>query len=132
MRTSLLLTLLFVGGTAQASEWVPIPLSNPNKVVLIDTGSLLISGTVRRAWFKFVMPPHSQKGTGIYADRYVSYALMRSSFDCQQKNSMTDGLQWFYDDGTNNTTTLTSADWKPVPPDSMADALLGYICALKP
>jgi hypothetical protein len=37
---------------------------------------------------------------------------------------MTDALQWFYGDRTNNTTAQSAAEWAPVAPDSMADALL--------
>jgi hypothetical protein len=119
-------------GTAHASEWVRVPITNPNKVVLIDEASVSVAGPIRRAWFKFVMPPHSTKGVGIYADRFVAYALMRTSFDCQQKNPMTDGAQWFYEGGTNNTTSYSAMEWAPVAPDSMTDALLSYICAWKP
>ena len=125
--------LPFVCFSAQASDWVSIPLRNPNKVVMMDATSVSISGSVRRAWLKFVMPPHSTKGVGVYEGRFVSYVLMRTAFDCEQRNSRTDGAQWSYEDGTNSTTTPASlAEWTPVAPDSMADALLGYVCAWKP
>ena len=45
---------------------------------------------------------------------------------------MTDGVQWFYEDGTNSTTSDPAPEWAPVAPDSMADALLSYVCAWKP
>jgi hypothetical protein len=124
--------LLLACDISKASDWISVPLTNPNKVSMIDNDSVSISGNVRRAWFKLVMPPHSKKGVGIYDNRYVAYALMRTSFDCQQKNSMTDGLQWFYEDGTNNTTAQSASEWAPVAPDSMADALLNFICAWNP
>jgi hypothetical protein len=124
--------LLLACGISQASDWVSVPLTNPSKVAMIDNDSVSISGNVRRAWFKLIMPPHSKKGVGMYENRYVAYALTRTAFDCQQKNSMTDGLQWFYEDGTNNTTPQSAPEWAPVAPDSMGDALLSYICALKP
>lgn len=134
MQKSILLALLIlVCGTARAAEWVSIPLTNPNKTVLIDTTSVSVSGSVRRAWFKFVMSQHSTKGVGIYEGRFVAYVLMRTAYDCEQKNSRTDGAQWFYEDGTNSTTTPTTLlEWAPVAPDSMADSLLTYICAWRP
>jgi hypothetical protein len=133
MRKAIILALLLACGTALAAEWVPIPLTNPNKVVLIDTTSVSVSGPVRCAWFKLVMPPHTAKGVGIYERRFVAYVLMRTAFDCEQKNSRTDGAQSFYEDGTNSTTTPTTLlEWAPVAPDSMADALLSYICAWRP
>jgi hypothetical protein len=128
--STIVMALLFVCSAAPASDWISVPLTNPSKVAMIDNDSVFISGSVRRAWFKLVMPPHSKKGVGIYENRYLAYALMRTSFDCQQKNSMTDGLQWFYEDGTNNM-TAAAAEWAPVAPDSMADALFSYICSWK-
>lgn len=127
---TILAALLLASGTAQAADWTRIPLANPNKVVLIDNASVSVAGPIRRAWFKFDFPPHTRRGVGIYQDRFVTYTLMRTAFDCEQKNSRTDGLQWFYEDGTNNTTNPTPPpEWTPVAPESMADALLSYICA---
>jgi hypothetical protein len=126
--------LLVAFGISKASDWVSIPLANSNKVavVMLDSDSVFISGNHRRAWFKLVMLPHSQKGAGTYENRYVTYAMTRVTFDCQQRNSMTDGLQWFYEDGANNTTPQSAPSWEPVPPDSMGDTMLSYICAWKP
>lgn len=133
MQKTIILALLVASSTARAqAEWVPVPLSNPNKVVLIDNNSLYVSGTVRRAWFKYVMPLHAVKGPGTYQDRFLAYTLMRVAFDCEQKNSKTDAAQWFFEDGTNKVTTISPPpEWTPVAPESMADALLNYICALK-
>ena len=133
MKNRILLGLLMTCGAAHAAEWVIVPLTNQSKEVLIDNSSVSVSGPVRRAWFKFVMPPHTKKGVGIYESRFVANVLMRTVFDCEQKNSKTDGTQWFYEDGTDSTTTYPATlEWTPVPPESMADALLTYICAWKP
>ena len=130
MKRTFLLGLMLACGTAWAADWTRIPLANPDKVVLIDNTSVSVSGPIRRAWFKFVFPPHTRRGVGIYQDRFVTYTLVRTASDCEQKNSRTDGIQWFYEDGTNNTTNPTPPpEWEPVAPGSMAGALLSYICA---
>jgi hypothetical protein len=128
---AVLLAMLFACRDLRAADWVRIPLPDPNKQVFIDTMSLSISGSVRRAWFKFAFPPHSVKGLDQNQNRFVAYTVMRESFDCDRKKAKIDGLQWFYEDGTRDTTVTAAAapKWSPIGAETMADALLGYICS---
>jgi hypothetical protein len=56
MHTRILLALLIVGSTPQASEWVTAGHSDDGKVeVLVDVSSIRVGGAVRRVWVKTVL-----------------------------------------------------------------------------
>jgi hypothetical protein len=135
VRTTMLVLLLGCG-TAQASEWVSLGKgSDASTDEFIDVSSILVAGDIRRTWIKSVVAPHSQKGDGKNANKWVSYGLMRPAFNCVEGTSRLEAALIFFADGTNETATLPAfiaEKSKPVPPDTVEHNIMQQVCAWKP
>ncbi|SRR6266481_6526660 len=126
MRTRILLALLIVGGSAQASDWVSIGKSaNGGTEGLVDVSSIVIVGEIRRAWFKVAYVHHKAA---------LAYTMERDAFDCPQQIMRAEAYALYFDDGTHQDQSAESfpEQWTPVPPDTMGSTLMQFMCAWKP
>src|SRR5271165_3750838 len=106
MKLTILLALPLLCGTAQASEWVSLGKgSDASTDEFIDVSSILVAGDIRRTWIKSVVAPHSQKGDGKNANKWVSYGVFRPAYNCVEGTSRIEAALIYFTDGTNETAT---------------------------
>jgi hypothetical protein len=95
------LALLLGCGAAQAAGWVSLGKSyDGTQEAFVDTGSITFDGGMRHGWIKLLPLPHTQRGDGPAANKWVDHSRARFGFDC---NANTATLEWFvfaFDDGT--------------------------------
>jgi|SRR6266481_2971443 len=130
MRVSLI-ALLLICGPAQAAHWTRIAKFTDGSYIQIDLSSIRVTRSVRRAWFESHYAPHSKKGSGEDANKWIDYYLFRDAFDCAQETRLAEAIFLYYDDGTYSN-IAPEKKGQPVPPDSNADAEMKFICAWKP
>ena len=100
MPKTIMLSLLFACGTAQASDWVSVG-AIVGEASYIDRTSIRVSGNIRRAWIMLVYTSHTQRGSGDGSNKWRSYDLFRETFDCAQGLGRAEALSVYYEDGTN-------------------------------
>ena len=132
MQKSIMLILVFACGPAEASEWALVAKYADGSSALVDVSNIRIAGIDRSAWFKYLHKPHTLKGLGENSGKWVSYDLSREVYDCTKGNRQTEALFVYYDDGTNSGAIAMDNKWRPVPPDSLAEDQMKFLCAWKP
>jgi hypothetical protein len=132
MQRTIILALLLACGTALASEWVPVA-KNSQLEVFVDVSSIRIAGEIRRAWLKMVMQPHSERGIGADANKWVAYKQSREAIHCLNETHYGEALTEYFSDGSNHTVSQKpDIAWEPVPPDTVFEAVMHFVCAWKP
>ena len=129
------LVLLLMYGSAHASEWVSIGESEDgHQEMLVDVSSIRVASGIRRAWIKFVNAPHTVRGTGSESSKWAAYSVTNYSFNCTEGTSRAEALTTYYEDGTNYSVPNSSfsGSWTPVPPDTLVNGQLDFICAWRP
>ena len=131
MKRIILLALLLACSAAQATEWVRVGESAvSNEPTLLDVSSIRIANGVRRAWVKTVIKPHTQRDP-VEADRWVSYTLARVAINCADETYRYEAGSWYFEDG-GNANAAFDEKWHPITPESVVQAEMEFICALKP
>jgi hypothetical protein len=132
VRSKLLLATLVSCGPALASQWVSVVKGADEKTeIFLDVSSLRVAGDIRRAWVKTVLASHTVKGVGAAAHKWQSYTLVRTAFDCNNGAIKIEAVWTYYGDGTHDYASVPVDLWVPVPPDTMLDAEVSFICARK-
>ncbi len=133
MKRMSLLALLLACGTAQAANWVSLGKAgwDGQKELFVDISSIRVNGNIRRAWTKIVMIAHTQKGPGPARNKWVSYMETHIFFDCVAESDSNDAIYIHYEDGTTDSKAGVEP-WQPVPPDSISEDEMKFICAWKP
>ena len=132
MQKTIMLALLLACGTAQAAEWVPVA-KNSQLEVFVDVSSIRIAGEIRRVWLKMVVQPHSERGVGEDANKWVAYKQSREVFHCSDETHYGEALTYYYSDGSNRTVAMDpNLAWEPVAPDTVVEAVMHFVCAWKP
>jgi hypothetical protein len=130
---AVLLALLLACGRAQASEWVSIGKSDAvNAEFFIDVSSIRVSGNTRRAWSKSVVTPHTARGAGSDADKWVRHDVTHWVFNCSEETGRFDAFTTHYTDGTSHTEESTRNPIAPIAPDTMTSEVMHFVCAWKP
>jgi len=127
--------MLLVCGTSQASQWVSVSKGEGGKTeTLVDASSIRIAGNVRRAWVKFVFAPHTERGNSSYADKWVSFFLTRTAFNCSQETARDEAQNAYFENGTSASVPASNypEPWQPVAPDSSGSHQMQFICAWNP
>jgi hypothetical protein len=135
MRTKIFLALLIVGGTAHASEWVSLGKTDDGTEAFVDVSSIRVTGAIRRAWMKTVMPPQTAKGEGSDGkEKWMSSIVNRFAFNCADETSRYEATTYQFDDGTNNRADARSypSTWQAVTPDTVWEAEMRSVCRYKP
>jgi hypothetical protein len=129
---TMIVALMLACGTAQASEWVSVGTSEGGKKEhLVDASSIRVDGQIRHAWFKIRYAPHTQKGVAEYASVWETDSEFRDSFNCAEETSRNEALNVHFEDGTTwvNPPERYPAAWEPVPPDTMIELVMMFVCA---
>ena len=135
MKRTILLALLLACGTAQAAEWVSLGKSDDGKQeTFVDISSIRVTDSIRRAWDKRVQAPHTERGTGDDASKWVSYYVGREAFNCGEEVWRSEAISIYFDDGTHWSAPADfyPRTWEPVPPDTVGSVIMQFICAWKP
>lgn len=133
-RATIVLTLALACGAAQAANWMPVGKGKDGTQVAVDTASITITASVRQAWLKMVFPPHTQKGFGDNADKWVAFNLNHSSFNCKDGTSKSDSLIDNFDDGTSKEVPaeeLADDRWEAVKPATALASAMKVVCEWK-
>lgn len=132
--TTALVALLLAGGAAQASEWVQVGTGKDGTKVLVDTSSITVSGSIRKAWLKMTFPAHAQSGSGDDASKWVDFSLNHAAFSCSDGTSKSDALENYFDDGTNHKVPaedISGDKWEAVPPNTALETVMKFVCSWK-
>ena len=124
--------LLAYCGTVQAAGWVSIGKSAIHEN-FVDASSVKVAGATRQAWIKMVFLPHTQRGDGENAERWVTRDVARYAFDCEKELYRAEAIIEYYEDGSNFpiSSYRFPQPWDPVPPDSTARAEMQFVCTWK-
>jgi hypothetical protein len=122
MRTRILLALLIVGGTAQASEWVSLGKSDDGtREAFVDVSDIRVLGDMRRAWVK--------------VDAATATTMYREAFNCAEETSRSEAIDIHSSDGSVKSAPdnlLQSTPWRPIRPDTTWQVVMKFVCAWHP
>jgi hypothetical protein len=137
-----LLAALLVCNAAQAANWGQIGESE-NSVLYADfSRPPIVSGDIRRAWFRYVYAKHTQLMRG----KELAEAVSFDSFNCREETESTGSTTWYFEDGSTETDPTETA-WSPVTqaalggahggtgrrlPEIISEVEMSFICDLKP
>jgi hypothetical protein len=122
-------------GDAHGLQWWSLgALEDGKREYFVDVSSIRLADGIGRAWINTIFKPHTKRGLHADATKWMAKQLMRSSFNCSDETTTSDGLVTYYDDGTVGTVPAeaNSGAWQPVPPDTMLSAEMQFVCAWKP
>jgi len=128
-----LLSLLLTCSAAQASEWISLGKSDDRELeTFIDPSTVLISGSVRRAWFKASYAPNTQidwAGSG----KWVNHTMERQALNCIDRTARMEAVTVYYADGTSQIAPQEAfpRPWQPVESDTTDEARLRFVCSRK-
>jgi hypothetical protein len=135
MKQPILLTLLAAPALTLASEWAWVAQSDDKQDnVLVDISSIKINADVRQVWERLVPSPHTMKGAGDNAHKWLKYEVSRVAFNCADETDRTEAITAYYDDGSieNLLPEVLSQSWKPVVPDTLERREMQFVCEWKP
>jgi hypothetical protein len=98
----------------------------------VDVSSIRAQGTIRRAWIKVIVAPHTDRGPAADPSKWVDHTLSRDAFNCSEEIVKFEAFTVYYDDGTNASTESNSEPWNYVRPDTLLSGEMQFICAWKP
>jgi len=111
--------LMLSCGPALAADWVFISGNAEQGVtLLVDASSIRIKGDIRYVWAKLKQAPHSTRGVGDAANKWVSAMVSRKAFNCAEELGRDEAMNFYYEDRSNETLSSTGypTPWEPVPP----------------
>jgi hypothetical protein len=78
--------------------------------------------------------PHTMRGFGDDAKKFVSYGQDRISFNCSDETMRHDSSVFYYEDGSEWTAPaeIMPKTWQLVPPDTTFDVVMKFVCSWKP
>jgi hypothetical protein len=102
--------------------------------VWVDTASIAVTGSIRRAWLKMTFPVHTQQGSGDEASKWVDFSLNHAAFNCGEGTSKSDALENYFDDGTSHKVPaedISGDRWESVPQDTALATVMKFVCSWK-
>jgi hypothetical protein len=134
MQKTTMLAVLLTCGAAQAADWQSYDISPNGYRSFMDVSSIQADGTIRKFWSKGVPRPNTVRGPGEYATKWLSYFLTREAINCEEQTFREESKVAYLDDGTTFSAPTESypTPWKPIPPDSRAEAEMKIVCAWNP
>jgi len=132
--TLLVLPVLLACSAARASDWVSLGKTTDGKQEgFVDVLSIRAVGNIRRAWFKTIFVPHTMNSAGT-SKKSLDYTLGREAFDCAEETHRNEAGTVYYEDGTVTSIPATNypEPWAPVPPETVWDSEMKFLCAWKP
>jgi hypothetical protein len=135
MHKTIMLALLLACGTAQASNWVSVGKSHDGNVEwFVDTTSIRIDNTVRRAWTKTVFASHTMQDPILHSGKWLAYMVTRDVIDCRDETHDMEAITQYYESGGNDSMPdyRKQLRMEPIVPDTVQQALMRFICGWKP
>lgn len=134
VRRAILYSLLLLCVTAQASEWEFVTVSKSDGSSFYVNGlSTRTEGQIRTAWIKQELLPHTKKGAGPFSSKWESSIVTLIAFDCARESLRLQSSVAYFEDGTNTSAQFGADEtWAPIPPDSVFNQELQFICTWKP
>ena len=135
MRTKTLLVLLLACGAAQAADWASLGKSDDGaQEVFVDGSRIRVKAGIRQAWIETLFAPRTRRGVDENASKWQQRSIALYSYNCNDETVKIESLATYFDDGTIYTTPAdsNSGPWRPVPPDTLLNAQMQFICAWKP
>ena len=136
MKRTVLVALLLACAAAQASQWVSLGKASDKPVeVLADVSSIHRSGDIARAWTKFVYVRHTERGKAENSRKWKDFALGRHAYNCSEGSFLKEALTIHYEDGSiwaEPHELIINETWEPVPPDTVFESIMKFVCAWKP
>jgi hypothetical protein len=136
MKRTILVALLLACGAAQASDWYALDVADNNAIVSVDRSSIMVvSGDVRKAWWKFIYQPQTVKDSGPGGTKWRDFLMYHFTFNCSEGTAKLDAMQTHYEDGTNSvadTEFMSTQVFEPVAPDTAKEAVMKFVCSWKP
>ena len=136
MKRTILLALLLTCGAAWASEWVSVGQpGDKTSENFVDVSSIRRSGDIARAWIKLVLLPHTQRGAGTDSGKWIEKLVQREAYNCSEGSAKMEAIRTDYEDGTSwqdSPESMARQTWEPVPPDTVGEAIMKFVCSWKP
>ncbi len=117
---------------AQPPDWLKIGTYTDGKgTVYVDTSSVTITNTVRRAWVQVIYAPQTQRGVSD-ATKWVSSVVMRQAVNCEQETIRLDEFTFYFEDGSTDRPPAATlpTKWEPVSPVGAAEKEMQVICGV--
>lgn len=117
--------------TPETSTWMPLGTdADGENEFSVAVSSIKVNGAIRRAWVKRVSAPKAGDAA-VEPGEWVSYSLSRYAFNCQRELWRIEALIQYYEDGTawSAPARIFPNPWGPVPPDSVLNDELRFVCA---
>jgi hypothetical protein len=116
-----------------ASSWVSVDKSPGLTRTLVDPKSIRVEGAIRHGVAKIVLPPHRQRGSGEYANKWIDSIIYEFAFDCLQSKSRVEGSGMYFDDGTSYVDPKSNypKPWQAIPSgfQSNWEKIREFVCA---
>jgi len=119
-----MLTLLTLSGSNAPAAWVEVG-GNELTITYADAETIRKSGNAVRMWH---LVDHTKARAGIKP--YLSIKML-DEYDCAQERTRTLSLSLHsgnMGEGELLGTVNTPGDWRPVPPDTLAETLSAFAC----
>jgi clan AA aspartic protease (TIGR02281 family) len=123
------------GKDPDSSKWVLLGRSSiaglTTGAEYVDVSSIKVVGNIRRAWFKRVSPRSNSAGKNPH--EVVDYTLTRYGFNCEDESYRMEALTTRYVDGWSDSVPIGSKPfpWQVAAPDSLAGAMMKFVCEWK-
>jgi hypothetical protein len=120
------------GASSRASEWVSVGKSQNSAEEFADVANIRVDDNIRRARIKSVYAPHSEKDPDD-PSKWWTRAENQRAFNCKDGTSRRESMTVYFSDGTDFSVPAKAlpTPWEPVPPDSMLNEDINFICAWK-
>jgi hypothetical protein len=123
------------GRTVKPAQWVFVgELDGGRQRAFVDAASIQVTGEIRRAWVRWVLP----------GDNFVvhqSYIMYGTAFNCADGTNRDEAEVIYYSDGTNYSDITygegiswiisdeaAAKPWLTLPPDTPWSAALKFVC----
>jgi hypothetical protein len=130
-----LFALAIASGATHAEPWIRAGTSDDGNIkTAVETSSIQIAGTTRRARIQRTFASHTQRGVGENANKWATKVVGVNAYKCDADVFRTESLIWYFDDGTDYATpmALFPGPWMPVGPDTVVRAERKVICGWRP
>jgi hypothetical protein len=111
-----------------AVNWMPVRNAS-NGSTYVDMSSIQVSGFIRRANFKRVLPPQPKK----YSSPSILFFISLGAFDCKDHRMRVDWQDSYYDDGSARKSPgyTDPVLWDRIQPKTISAAAWDLVCRWK-
>jgi len=124
---AVLLMVPMVAVHAQSTRWVLFNQTDA-AVIWVDSAHIQVTGSIRAAWIRWEWTSPRTVGNATFV-----HSLDREYFDCTNRtSSLSDYILKDAKDSIVGSQRSMAPEWDAVPPESINEQLLDYVCKYKP